>query len=221
MTTGNERPIRILTFAGRPDVLLVTVPEGQEFFLPRMRAPFDRHTVAQALGSVELPAFVNEASATGRYGAPLAKDGRDEKAAAGQMHRQQEAARAVTITNSASATTTEKQRAELILEKQLIDDQLRNLKVEMGRAKALAATRGTYMPIGVYRAKEQAIVNMQAKSLAIQHRLGELKKRLHAENAAAREATEPSNLERFKECCRELLPEQQYLAIWAMVDSMG
>lgn len=213
-------PIRVLTFATRPDVLLITVREGADFYLPRLRSPFDRHTVARALLDREIPAYVSEASATGRYDKPLTKDEHDAKATRAQQAREAEAARAVEIRHSPNATTTELQRAELILDKQRIDCELRDLKAEIGRAKALAATRGTFLPVETFRRKERQIVELQTKSLAVQHRLGELKKQFKKENIEKANAKRQTALERFRDCARELLPEQTYLAIWAMTEDM-
>jgi len=209
----DERPIRILVFPDRPDVLLVTVPEGQELWLPRLPTPFERDAVARALMDVEVKARVGE-SVPGRYKEALAKMDRDSKEFDAAKQRVADAVRHVTITASPGATTAEKQRSELAGSKHEIDAEIRQLKVDISNAKSAAYRKKHFLPPVKFRAMEARLANLQTMSIAVQEKLRVLKQQAHA----ARNAGETSRGERFLEAAKKVLSKEQYLQVWAIVD---
>lgn len=230
------RPIRVMVFPQRPDVLLVYVPEGQELWLPRLPTPFDRFEVARVLGDAEVKARVAE-STLGRFATAFEKAFLDaqlvERAQNAQRQRELEAAKRVEILHSPTATTTALKRIALIEEKLKVDEEIRQLKTLIGRAKADVVSRGVYQDPVKFRRNEKRLADLQTMSLAMQAELGQLKKQLAAENVAIeaarkkspkvsrnespaeREERNRTDAVRFVEAARKTLSRESYLAIWA------
>lgn len=212
---NDQRPLRVMVFPDRPDVLLIYVPEGQELWLPRLKTPFDRHAVAMALGDAEIEARVRE-SVPGRYKIALTQALNEHKSEDAQRSREEEAARTHRVRTSKEATTYDLKRRELIAAKDKIDAELRTLKEEVGRAKANAATTGTFLPVKTFRDKMARITDLQSKSLAIQYQLGQLRKAEAAFNVAQGRRRE----EVFIDLVKKQLPEEEYKALWRQVDAV-
>lgn len=213
---NDPRPLRVFTFPDRPDAILIYVPDGQELWLPRMRTPFNRYDVAMQLGGADIPAAVRD-TVPGRFTHAMKLAVADDRATRGQMEREREAARCVEIKDHPEATTYQQKRAALVLAKSKIDDELRDLKVQIGRAKSRAATTGQFLPVAEFRAKESRIVDLQTTSLAIQKRLGDLRRQEAAETKQA----EPGRMKRFIELSKRYLSREQYQSLWAEVDAVG
>ena len=212
---NDPRPLRVMVFPDRPDVLLIYVPEGQELWLPRLKTPFSRHAVAMALGDVDIEARVRE-SVPGRYKDALAGVLNDHKSEDAQRRREEEAARTSRVKTSKEATTYELKRLELVDAKAKTDAALRELKEEVGRAKARAATTGTFMPVATFRDKTAQIVELQNRSLAIQHQLGQLRKTEAAFNVERSKRRE----EIFINLVRSRLPKEEFKDLWQHVDAL-
>lgn len=230
--TLDPRPLRITLFPEHPQTILIYVPTGQRLWLPTLPTPFDLDVVSDALDDHDVPHDTREGDRN-RWWRNLAQTENDEKAARGQAQREAEAARHVQIHLSPTANTLEKQRSEVILMQSKVDDEIRQLKVQRGRAKADAATRSIYESPGVYRQREQRIADLQTTSIALTRRLIELKalrqqnaeaetrklaelKTLRRQNAAA-EAR--SREKRFIEKAKRHLTREQFLAIWAEIEA--
>lgn len=214
MSDPNEvRPLRVMVFPDRPDVLLVYVPVGQQFWIPSLQTPLTRNVVAQALRDHDIAARVVESTA-GRFTRALARAQQDAKAERGSKEREREAAACVQIHMSPTATTYEKKRAELIAEKHKVDDELRTLKAEIGRAKATAFTSGKYMAVSEYRGKEERAADLATLSLAIQNRLSSLKQA----KIAAEAALGPAREKRFIQAVKALLDPDEYQEMWKIAN---
>lgn len=210
------RPIRVMIFPARRDVMLIYAPEGQDLWLPRIRAPFDRYAVAMALGNAEIKARVHE-STLGRFGQALEQAFAAEKSETAQQARLVAAARRVEIVNSKTATTAEKQRAELITDKEKIDAEVRKLRSKIGEAKAVAATTGRYMPVEEFRQMERRLADLSTTSTALQARIGQLKQQIQKEHDE-REASRAVPREvAFIRAARRMLGKDMYKKIWARV----
>lgn len=205
-----------MVFPDRPDVLLIYVPEGQELWLPRLRTPFDRHAVAMVLGDVDIEARVSE-SVPGRYKGALTQALSDHHAEDSSRRREEEAARLARVKTSKDATTYEQKRAELLEAKAKTDAEARSLKEEVGRAKARAFTAGNYMPMNQFHDKTARIAQLQDKSLAIQHQLGQLRRAEAAFNGERSRRRE----EIFIDLARKHLPKDEYKALWDRVDALA
>lgn len=205
----DERPIRILVFPDRPDVMLITVPEGQDLWLPRMRSPFVRYEVAKALGNVEVPARVGE-SVPGRYADALAKMDNEERAEVIQKQKQEEAAKHLATLASPLADALDKQRSELVLEKARVDERIRLLKQKIGKAKSDAFVKGVFLSPGRFRGMEEELATAQAASLAMQGKLRELKQTRHVENEKRNHAASAH----FIEAARSMLGKDMFRRIW-------
>lgn len=210
---NDQRPIRVMVFPQRRDVILIYVPEGQTLWMPPLKTPFDRHEIAAELGRKDVEARVRE-STLGRFAAALANELGNEKAESGQRAKEKAAARRVDIVHSQYATTAELQRAELIRDKETIDGDLRDLKAEVSRAKSLAATRGVFEPREAFQRKQRQIAELQTKSLAIQHRLGALKEQIRAQNVARSK----DRNERFIRLVAAEMPPDMFAELWREVD---
>ena len=211
---NDQRPIRVMVFPQRRDVILIYVPEGQTLWMPPLKTPFDRHEIARTLGEKDVEARVRE-STLGRFAAALTSELGNEKAEVGQRAKEKAAARRVDIVHSQFATSAELKRAELVKDKEKIDAELRDLKAEVSRAKALAHTRRVFEPTEQFQRKQRQIAELQTKSLAIQARLRELKEQVKADNV---ERSRDRN-ERFIRLVAAEMPEDMFADLWREVDA--
>jgi hypothetical protein len=205
----DPRPLRITLFPDHPRTILIYVPEGQSLWLPTLPASFDLDVVCDVLDAHDVPHDTREGDRN-RWWRNLKQSESDDKSIQGQQRREEDAARHVQIQLSPTATTYEKQRSEIVLMKHKIDDEIRQLKVQIGRAKANAATRGVYEPPKVFRQREQRLADLQTTSLAMQRKLAELKVQRHQETR--------SRDERFVQKAKRLLTREQFMTIWAEID---
>jgi hypothetical protein len=210
----DPRPIRVMVFPSRPDVLVIYVPEGEELWLPRMRSPFSRYDVANKLGEVDIPARVSE-SVPGRFTHAVEQAINAARAERNQRQREEEAARIAAVITSPEATDLDKERAKLLVEKQEVDDRIRQLKINIGSAKAAAATKGEYLPPAKFRLLQDRLTTSQTRSLAIQRRLGEIKKERRDGNVAA----QPDRDRRFIDLVKQVLPREQLQDLWDQIDA--
>lgn len=208
----DPRPLRISLFPEHPQTILIYVPEGQSLWLPTLPTPFDLDVVSDALDARDVPHNTREGDRD-RWWRNIKQSEGDERATQGQLKRAEEAARQVQIHLSPDATSLEKQRAEVILLKHKIDDEIRQLKVQVGRAKANAATRGVYEPPDVFRRREQRLADLQTSSVATQKKLGELR-------AQQRQRPVSNNREeRFVTKAKRYLTREQFMEIWTEIDA--
>jgi hypothetical protein len=210
----DPRPIRVMVFPSRPDVLLIYVPEGEELWLPRMRSPFARHDVAMKLGEVDIPARVSE-SVPGRFTHAVEQAINAARSERNQRQREEEAARIATVIANPDATDLDKERAQLLAEKQEVDDRIRKFKADVGSAKAAAVTKGEYLPPAKFRQLNDRLAQDQARSLAIQRRLSEIKKERKAENITQHADRD----RRFIELVKQVLPREQLQDLWDQIDA--
>lgn len=209
----DPRPIRVMVFPTRPDVILIYVPEGEELWLPRMRSPFQRFDVAAKLGAVDIPARVSE-SVPGRFTTAVEKAINDERAERAQRQRENEAVRMAGVIADPQAKDFEKERAKLLIEKQEVDESVRKLKAEIGSVKAAAATRGEYLTPAKFRQLNERLSTAQARSLAIQARLSAIRKERREGNVLRQEGRD----RRFIEHAKRRLPTETFQALWNAVD---
>lgn len=209
---NDPRPVRVMLFPDKPQAILIHVPGGQSLWLPPLATPFDLDAVCGALDDHDVSHVTTEGDA-GKWWVNATQQEKEEKAERASQEKQQLAERMVRIKLSPAATTFEKQRAELVLEKQKADDELRRLKLAISKAKSNAYLQGTYLTTRDFREKQQRLADLQMVSLALQARLGELRRQ---RSEAARDSEE-SRQRRFIEKAKRYLTRDQYLAIWAEV----
>lgn len=219
MTTKNTlpcafdpRPLRITLFPEHPQTILIYVPEGQTLWLPTLATPFDLDAVSDALDAHDVPHDTREGDRN-RWWRNVKQSENDAKAVLKQQQLGEEAARHVQIHLSPTATTYEKQRSEIVLMKHKVDDEIRQLKVQIGKAKTNAAIQGMYEHSNVFRRREQRLADLQTTSLALQRKLTELKalKHQHAETR--------SREERFIKKAKQYLTREDFMAIWSEIDA--
>jgi hypothetical protein len=214
----DARPLRITLFPEHPQTILIYVPDGQLLWLPTLPTPFNLDVVCDALDAHDVPHDTREGDRN-RWWRNLKQSEGDDKSTLAQQQREEEAARHVKIHLSQAATTLDKQRSEVVLLKDKIDDEIRQLKVQIGRAKTNVATRGIYEPPAVFRHREQRLADLQTSSLAFQKKLGELREQKKHQNL-----TQPSNSSKGREAlfvqkAKSHLTREQFLAIWAEIDA--
>ena len=208
----DPRPLRITLFPEHPQTILIYVPAGQTLWLPTLPTPFDLDVVCDALDDRDVPHDTKEGDRN-RWWRNLKESEDTDKSVLRQQQREDEAARHVQVHLSPTATTFEKQRSEIVLMKHKVDDELRQLKVQIGKAKSNAATSGVYEPPSVFRQREQRLADLQTTSLALQKKLGEMKERQHQRSVSN------NREERFVQKAKQYLTKEQFLAIWAEIDA--
>lgn len=208
----DARPLRITLFPEHPNTILIYVPPGQSLWLPTLPTPFDLDRVCDALNDHDVPHDTREGDRN-RWWRNLQQDENDDRSVQVQQQRAEEAARHVQITLSRAATTFEKQRSEIVLMKDKVDHEIRQIKVELGHARVVAATSGVREAPDVFRAKKDRLADLQTVSLAFQRRLGEMKSQLRER------ASTPDRERRFVEKAKRHLTRDQFVAIWAEIDA--
>lgn len=178
-TTLDEADIRVLTFTDRPECLLIVATSDGAITLPRLRAPFVKHEVTRSLSEAGIRSRVSETQA-GRWSRAAVKAHAAEKAERFQQNKQREATEATLLRGAESVAARD--RAEAIASKHAVDETIRNLKAKIGEAKSKRATTGQHMDPHAFRRLERDLALAQTESLALQTRLGELKKAEKAEN---------------------------------------
>jgi hypothetical protein len=210
----DPRPLRITLFPEFPQTILVYVPEGRSLWLPTLPTPFDLDVVCDALDAHDVPHDTREGDRN-RWWRNFKDSENAEKSVQGQRQREEAAAKHVQVHLSPTATTLEKQRSEIVLMKDKVDDEVRQLKVQIGKAKANATVNGIYEPPHVFRHREQRLADLQTTSLALQRRLGELRAQQHQQRMEGQRTRE----ERFVQKAKQCLSREQFRAIWAEIDA--
>ena len=208
----DPRPLRITLFPEHPQTILIYVPDGQALWLPTLATPFNLDGVSDALDDHDVPHDTREGDRN-RWWRNVKQSENDDKSVLGQQQREEEAARHVQIHLSPNSTTSEQQRSEILLMKHKVDDEVRQLKVQICKAKADAAAHGIYEPPNVFRQRGQRLADLQTTSLALQRKLTEIKvqRRQRAEMR--------SREERFIKKATQYLTREQFMAIWAEIDA--
>jgi len=199
--------IRVAVFPDRPECVLFFVPEDECIQLPEMRPPFTKSMISEALRAQGIPRVDVFETVPGRWTQAMSKAMNSERAARRSQQNQAEATQAAMLRGASHADVRE--RSVLLLHKQNVDGQIRDLKEWIGNAKARVVSHGEYEDPHRFRQKEASLEELKQESQAIQSRLGELRKIEKARNIADGE----SRLERFKRKARELLDEEMFLRI--------
>lgn len=214
----DQRPLRITLFPAHPQTILVYVPSGQSLWLPTLPTPFDLDVVCDALDDHDVPHDTREGDRN-RWWRNISQSEDAEKATRAQQQREAEAARHVKIHLSSTSTSLDKQRSEIVLMKHKIDDEIRQLKVQIGKAKANAATRGLYEPPATFRGREKRLADLQTSSLAMQKKLGELKEQRKQQHQQQDAVVSSSREKRFIQKAKQHLSRDQFMAIWSEIDA--
>lgn len=205
--------IRVMVFPGRPDCILFYVPDGEELAIPPVPAPFNKKSIADHFAAAKVPCRITE-SVPGRWTESMMMMRKADKSERRQMQTQREAAQ---LTLERGGTPLARTRAEAIARKHVVDQQIRDLKVSIGKAKSESFRTGVYQRPEVFRAKQKDLTDLQTESLAIQQQLGELKKQEKAENIAASN----EEMHMFRRAAQRVLTEAQFDAILdAMADDL-
>lgn len=207
------RCLRVMVFPDRPDCILFYVPDGMRLIIPPIPSPFYKTTTSAALSSAGLNYRLTE-SVPGRWTESVLLMKKAERAERAQLQKVREATMAVL---DRSGGPLAQNRAEAISKKHEVDERIREAKAWIGRAKSNSFARGTYEDPDRYRRKERELYELQQESLALQARLGELKKLEKAENRAAAK----DENERFvKAAYRVLSQEKLDLILDAVADDL-
>lgn len=213
--SDSDRPLRIFVFPERPDCLLVCVPDTTgRVALPELSAPFTKYDVAKACGDARVLARVGEMT-PGRWTPTMQRAAVEARAERAQQNRLREASEAALLRGSAAAEV--KERGEAIVRKHQIDEQIRDLKAKIGKAKSVAATSGKFLTVSAFRGMEQQLETLKQESQAIQVRLGELRK---AEKDANRRIGKSED-QRFREAARRMLDAETFEELTAIASEDG
>ena len=123
---------------------------------------------------------VSEIACLGRAKAAVMNLIKAEASERREANKLREAAEATVLLGSNEPL--EAQRAAIVLEKQEVDAECKRLKDEIGRAKAVAATRGVFLPVSTFRSLETRLSRAQTRSQALQVELGRLRRAIKAKN---------------------------------------
>ena len=204
-----------MTFADRDDCVLIFTPPGTDVPPVRITHPITVVSMKAALREAGVPNNKIRVSSTtyvGRMGPVIQQVKQQEQAERAQKHKESTAFQAVVMKSSASSL--ERQRSELILEKHQVDDDIRKTQGWIGEAKTTAYTTGQYANPTHFRQQEAKIVTLRERSLAIQAKLGELRTKIKEENK--RNSAHPSKesfFNEFRQVAYETLPKEQYMQI--------
>lgn len=190
-------PIRAMVFRDRPDFILFHVREGGALVVPRLESPFVRADVSKALAAAGVDYRMSE-SVAGRFGGVMRAVLEGERGERKQRQKEHEATLAYF---ERSGTPASRDRAALRVRKEEVDATIRELKRWLAEARSRAYTTGQRDPD--YRTKERELASLQTESLALQGRLGALRRE---EN----KRSQGDWLEVFKKMARRHLSSEVY-----------
>jgi hypothetical protein len=200
--TAPYEPIRIDVFTDRPGFLLLFVPPGRTFRFPDgLHAPFERVALAEALGLAGVDARVRAVHSDASLGRVFTKTENERRSERAQRESLREAREHSILRGSTSPVVAI--HSECVLRKQAVDGKLRSLKAKLSEAKTRAATTGHFLPRADFLKLEQDVEDAKAESLALQSRMGELRRQEKREGAAGLAA----EFSLFRKFTKELDPD--------------
>lgn len=170
-----------MVFPDRPDCLVLYLPEGIELRTPVLQSPFDKAELTMAFADEGEDVRVSEGT-PGQWNAAYSWLHKDERSERGSRHRLAQAVRNAERLAKGGAAAS---RAEAIQEKLRVDDEVRQLKAQIGEVRSRAFTRNEYIPADAYRKMEADLKTLKDKSQALQLRIGELRDAEKRENEEA------------------------------------
>ncbi len=212
-----NEPFRIHVFPDRPEFILIYAPPGS-FQLPRLGSPFVQGEVKEACNLAGLEVRVSEA-VPGRWTKAMLKAKSDARAERRQRQNLKVAVEATVLRGASSED--ERERAELLLDKQRVDEDLARLKLELREAMNRVHTEGRYMPRREFQRKEARIEQLKLESQAIQVRLSELKAAEKARNIARdvdREGEQTRYIKTLRAVLRDFLDSDELQDVDEEVD---
>lgn len=211
-------PVRALVFRELPRALLLHFPEGAESVkLPEISLPICETGVRAAFRRAGIEVRVSE-SVPGRWVTALQQARNAERAERTQLANLAKATSAALMRQSPSLLV--QQRGEAMRRKEVVDEEVRRLKVQIGEAKSRAFTRGVYMDPVKFRAMEQKLEELKQESQALQVRMTELRKREKAENVERSRREQEARTATFVEAAKRVLDADTYREIWDEVEAM-
>lgn len=202
---------RIALFPERPDFILIMATKKGEVQFPPLVAPFDRFDVHAAFRDAQMEVRSFE-TVPGRWSQAMMKMANEEKAERSQRAKLDMATQ-VAI-GKQSVSTTVRGHSEALGEKLKIDQEIRDLKVELGNIRSNSWATGRYIDPSVYRSKEKRLEDLKLESQALQNRMGELKKAERQRNIEANSG----KLGRFKAVAKKVLPPETFNLILAQAE---
>lgn len=209
----DTRPLRITLFPEHPQTILVYVPEGQTLWLPALPTPFDLDMVCDFLDEKDVPHDTREGDRN-RWWRNIKQSANDAASEQGALQRAAEAERLVRIHLSSTATTEEKQRAEVVLMKYKVLDELRELQAERKKITRNALTYAVCKDTKVFRDREDRIADLKRVVIALDKKLSGF----GAKRREQAQANRSNREQRFIEKAKRLLSREQFLAIWKEID---
>ncbi len=201
--------IRLFVFPQRPDFLLVYAPGGATFSLPLLTVPLTRTMVSQAMAKTGQSYTVSETT-PGRWQHAMTMAVNAERGESRQRQLAVEATQAALLRSSNNPIVRE--RSEVILHKQEVDERIRALKDKIAKAKKDAFEKGKYMPRSAFVGLERELHDKQNESVALQSTLRTLRedeKRENlarsAANAAAKVAYRETHAHVFRRYAKKML----------------
>jgi hypothetical protein len=161
--------LRLMVFHDRPDCMAVFVHDYDGPQTLVVDYPLTRARVLEAARAAGVEVRISEAAYVGRLKPVFDRMLAAQRTARHQEQREREAALALSL------DAPERTRGQLLEEKHKVDDELRQLKRELGVIKSRAFERRTYPPASELRKKEDRIAALKKRSLAIQFELGQLR----------------------------------------------
>jgi len=208
---------RLMVFPRTSECLMLYVPRGTVVTLPPLAAPFVAADIRGACRAGGLDVRVSE-GVVGRWTESYVMLRKAERAERAQRQRLAEVAKTAAL-RARPQSGFAQARADAITRKHDVDEQIRTLKTEIGQAKATAFATGRYMPATEFRAKEQRLAALQAESLALQNRLGELREAEKKERGTVHRAAVETVAERFMKAAEMILPDDLFREIRQLAQS--
>lgn len=166
--------LRVTVFKHDDDFLLVYAPDVAIVEIPDLEPPFTKESVQRAFTEEGLEVHVTE-DVIGRELRELLRIRRsDQRAERSQKLRMEEAAHAAEARGSLDPTLQEK--GAILLRKQEIDEELRQVKLKIRVAQDKVASNGRYMPRSEYQQLLHQEGTLKQDSQACQVRLSQLRK---------------------------------------------
>jgi hypothetical protein len=164
---------RILVFPESPDCMMVFAEDRDVVRLPVLSPPFMKADVAKALADAGIEASVWEGH-TGRWTRAQLQARAAVKSERRTLQNERAAIHAVALKGALYPEIRD--RAEAMAKKQSVDAELRELKEKLAAAKRNARVNQVYLSLEEMERLTGRIAELQKESLALQAKMGELRK---------------------------------------------
>lgn len=172
--------IRISVFSDKPNFILVFAPDNTEVLLPILSSPFTKDDVERRCRKSGINASVR-ITGDRRWQQEMKVQLNNEKSVKIKTQKERELVKATRMVFTGT-DDLHRERGEVILLKQRIEEEMEKVQNDINNAKKNRMLHGIFLPKGVFIGMTDKLSSLKKEKLAIDLRLGEIKKKIREMN---------------------------------------